>query len=179
MTERIALIGARGTGKTTVGRLLAAELGWKFIDADRFIESAHLGGGTIADLFRDGGEEAFRELEESSLQWLAGGLIDRLVLATGGGAVLRPINRERLKTCGLVAWLTAQPAVLWERMSADPTTAARRPNLTAAGGLAEVEAVLAAREPLYRETATHTCDTAGRSPADVAAAILREWTGRR
>ena len=169
--ERIALIGARGTGKTTVGRLLAAELGWRFVDADDDIEAA--AGKSVADIFRDDGEAKFRELEA----WAVGGRLafERLVLATGGGAVLRPANRERLRTCGLVAWLTAPPVVLWTRLQADPTTAARRPNLTAAGGLAEVEQVLAAREPLYRQTATHTFATADESPAEVAAAILREW----
>ncbi len=171
-TDRIALIGARGTGKTTVGRLLAAELGWAFADADDLVEA--MAGKPIADLFRDEGEPAFREREAGVVASLIGGA-GRLVLATGGGAVLRAENRERLRGCGLVAWLTAPPVVLWERMQADPTTAARRPNLTATCGRAEIEHVLTTREPLYRETATHTFDTTGESPADVAAAILREW----
>ncbi len=172
MTERIALIGLRGTGKTTVGRLVAEGLGWLFVDVDEVIEGWV--GKSVADLFRDEGEQGFRDRETIALMELCNGPGLRVV-ATGGGAVLRPGNRKLLSHCRLVAWLTAPPAVLWERLQADPATAARRPNLTAAGGRAEVEALLATRQPLYRETATHTFDTSGQSPADVAAAILREW----
>jgi shikimate kinase len=174
MTERIALVGARGTGKTTVGRMLADALGWRFVDADDAIEA--VAGKSVAAIFQDEGEAAFRELEAAAVGAWVG--VDRLVLATGGGAVLRADSRQALKQCGLVVWLTAPPAVLWGRLQADPATAARRPNLTATGGLEEVEQVLAAREPLYRETATLAVDTAGRSPAEVAAVILNAWTGR-
>ena len=166
-TERIALVGGRGTGKTTVGRLVAAGLGWPFADADDVLEAT--ARQTVAELFREFGEDGFRLRESVTLASLVAA--PQLVLATGGGAVLWPANRRMLKSCGLVAWLTAPPAVLWERIRGD---GGRRPNL-AGGGLAEVEAVMAAREPLYREVATHTLDTAGQSPADVAAAILRGW----
>ena len=171
--ERIALIGLRGTGKTTVGQLVAEGLGWDFVDVDEVIEAT--AGRTVADIFGEVGEPAFRELEAAAVGGLCSG---RRVLATGGGAVLRPDNRAALRTSGMVAWLTTPPAELWARLQADPATAARRPNLTAAGGLAEVEELLAKRAPLYRETATHTFDTGGQSPADVAAAILREWLRR-
>ncbi|MBA4064295.1 MAG: shikimate kinase [Isosphaera sp.] len=173
--DRIILVGTRGTGKTTVGRLLADRLGWHFADNDDRVEAA--AGMSIADIFRTEGEPAFRDREAAALRELC--TRDRLVLATGGGAVLRPDNRLLLRAAGFVAWLTASPETVWERVSRDPATAARRPNLTAAGGLAEARAVLAAREPLYRELAHHAADADGPSPDAVADAILKAWSGGR
>lgn len=169
--QHLLLIGARGTGKTTVGRQLAVRLGRPFADVDDFIEEH--AGQTIAEIFRDQGEEVFRNFEEHVLALLCDG--PPAVIATGGGAVLRAKNRQRLQNAGFVAWLSGPPELLWERVQADTTTASRRPNLTASGGLSEVRSVLAVREPLYRETATAHFDTAQRSPEDVADAILREW----
>jgi shikimate kinase len=88
--------------------------------------------------------------------------------------ILRPENRAILRT-GFVAWLTAAPDVLWHRIHADATTAPRRPNLTAAGGLEEVVRLLAVREPLYRDVADVTVPTEGKSPDAVAADILQAW----
>ncbi|MFO0852366.1 MAG: shikimate kinase AroL [Gemmataceae bacterium] len=173
MPDRIHLIGYRGTGKTTVGRLVAAALGWSFADADDVIEAT--AGRSIASIFAAEGEAGFRDREAAALRELTA---DRLVVATGGGAVLRPENRDLLQSSGLTVWLTAPVVVIWDRLQTDPLTAARRPNLTAAGGAEEVRAVLAAREPLYRATAHHTVETAGRSPDEVAADILRAWAAR-
>src|SRR4029079_12712577 len=94
-----------------------------------------------------------------------------------GGAVLRPANRELLRAGGFVAWLVASPEVRWTRLQIDPTTAARRPNLTAAGGIDEVRKLVAAREPLYREVADFAADADAPSPEAVAAAILMAWRG--
>jgi shikimate kinase len=170
--DRILLIGYRGTGKTTVGQLLAAALGWEFVDADERIEAA--AGRSIADIFAAEGEPGFRDREAAVLTELCAG--DRRVIATGGGVVLRPANRELLRRSGFVAWLTGSPDALWRRTQADPTTAARRPNLTAAGGVEEVVNLLAVREPFYREVASAAFDTDTRSPEQVAADILTAWT---
>lgn len=167
---RLFLIGYRGTGKSTVGPLLAAALGWQFLDADDRIEAA--AGKTIAHIFTAEGEAGFRDRESSALAELC--RQERRVIATGGGVVLRPSNRELLRTAGYVAWLTAPPETVWGRMRSDPTTAARRPNLTT-GGFDEVTNLMAAREPLYRQTAHGTFPTGGRSPEAVAAAILAAW----
>jgi shikimate kinase len=171
--QRVLLIGYRGTGKTAAGRLLAARLGWGFADADDRIEAA--AGKSIADIFAAEGEGGFRDREAAALADLC--RLDRHVISTGGGAVLRPANRDRLRAAGFVAWLTADPETIWARLQADPTTAARRPKLTAAGGVEEVRELLAAREPLYRETASVRIPTATLSPEAVAAAILSAWTG--
>ena len=165
---RLFLVGYRATGKTTVGRLIAERLGVGFVDADASIE--RLAGKSVREIFRDDGESTFRDCESAVLwdlatahEWAGH------VVSTGGGVVLRPENRAVLRT-GFVVRLTASAAAIHARMLAD--AAGPRPNLTPAGGLAEVEALLAAREPLYREVADLTVPTEGRSPADVAGDIV-------
>lgn len=173
MADRLILIGYRGTGKTTVGRLVAARLGWAFVDSDEQIEAAT--GQTIAGLFASEGEEGFRNREAAVLAELCGR--DRVVLATGGGAVLRAENRQRLRAAGFVVWLTAPAEVIWHRLQNDPLGGQRRPNLTAAGGPDEVRTLLATRTPLYRDLADLTIETHTRSPEAVVDAILSAWTG--
>ena len=171
----ILLVGPRGSGKSTVGPALAAKLGWGFADADELVEAT--AGRSIADIFAAEGEGGFRDRESAALGELCGRT--RLVIATGGGAVLREANRALLKRSGFVAWLTVPPDVAYARTTADPTTVARRPNLTAAGGVEEMRALIGVREPLYRAVADFTCDTAGRSPDEAAAAILTAWSNSR
>lgn len=166
------LIGPRGSGKSTVGRALAGRLGWGFADADERLEAA--AGRTIADIFAAEGEVGFRDREAATLAELAA--LTNHVVATGGGVVLRPANRDRLRA-GFVVWLTTSPEAAFARLQGDPTTAARRPNLTPKGGLEEVRTLIAAREPLYRECADFVIDTDRLSPDTVADAILRAWTG--
>lgn len=174
MPHNIFLVGYRCTGKTTVGRLLAERLGWSFADVDDRIEA--VAGRTIAEIFATGGEGEFRDREAASLVELCER--SRCVIATGGGAVLREANRRVLKANGFVAWLTATPETLWQRLEADPTTAARRPNLTATGGQDEVRALVAARENLYREVADFAVASDTLSPEAVADAIFTAWNGR-
>lgn len=171
----ILLVGPRGSGKSTVGPAVARALGWAFADADELVEAT--AGASIAGIFADEGEAGFRDRESAALAELCG-RADHVV-ATGGGAVLREANRVLLTRSGFVVWLTVMAEVAFARMTADPTTAARRPNLTAAGGVSELRELIAAREPLYRAVADFTCDTAGRSPDEAAAAILNAWTNSR
>ena len=147
----ITLIGYRGSGKTTVAAALAAKLGWSWVDADAVIEDR--AGKTIREIFAAEGEPGFRRREAHVLTELLAG--ERLVVAAGGGAILDPETRRRMKTAGPVVWLKASPAVLARRIAADPVTAQRRPNL-AGGGDAEIERLLAEREPLYRECHSHS-----------------------
>jgi len=164
----IALVGYRGTGKSTVGRIVAGRLGRPFADADAVLEARV--GRPILEIFQDLGEPAFRDWEE---QVLAGLTADRdLVLATGGGAVLRAANREALRAFGFVVWLSAPANLLAARLGSNPAAVAGRPALTAAGTLGEIGAVLAAREPLYRETADAEVPTGGKSPYQVAEAVI-------
>lgn len=164
----VVLIGYRGSGKSSVARLLAARLGWECLDLDEQVELA--AGKSIAAIFADEGEPAFRDREEAAIAQLAGR--DRCVVAAGGGAVERPANRARLRAAGQVVYLTASAESLVGRIAADPTTAARRPNLTASGGWTEIAEVLSRREPLYRQCAHLAVDTEGKTCQQVADEIL-------
>lgn len=166
---QVTLIGYRGTGKSTVAALIASRLGCEWIDADAVLESRL--GTTIAAVIRDRGEPAFRATETEILGDLLGSC--RGVLATGGGVVLRPENRALLSESGRpVVWLTASADVIRGRLAADPTTRDRRPALTAADPLAEVEAALAARLPLYKECADVNFDTGTERPVVIADRIV-------
>jgi len=177
---RMTLVGYRGTGKSTVGELLARRLGCDWVDADQVLEERV--GCTISALVRDRGEPAFRAAEAALLGELLGR--DDAVLATGGGVVLRPENRRLLMDRGRpVVWLQAPAAVIRARLVLDPTTRDRRPALTGRDPLDEVEAAVADRTPLYRACADLTVDAAKDEPATIAARLdawlEREWPGRR
>lgn len=165
----LVLIGFRGTGKTTTSRLLAARLGWSFVDADDEIERR--AGKTIAQIFADDGEPVFRDHESAVLAELL--QRERNVVACGGGVVIRPENRALLKPCPRVVWLTAKPETSFARISQDATTAGRRPSLTqTADGLAEAIALVARREPWYRECAKLVVATDERTPEQAADEIV-------
>jgi shikimate kinase len=164
----IALIGYRGAGKTAVARQLARNLGWDWVDADVEVELA--AGRSIAAIFADDGEPAFRDLEAAVLADLI--QRDHTILALGGGVVLRPANRTLIRQAGRVVWLTATPETIAARMAADATTASRRPNLTAAGGPAEIRRLCDERSPLYRQCCDLEIDTEAKAPAEVATEIL-------
>lgn len=173
MNRHIIIIGARCTGKTTAGRLLAARLGCAFADVDDLIEAN--AGKSIAEIFASEGESGFRDRESAALVELCARPVG--VIATGGGAILREANRRVMRESGFVVYLTTSPETLWERLQRDPTTASRRPNLTASGGLDEVKTLLAARESLYREPADCTITSDDLSPEAVADAIFKACNG--
>lgn len=164
----IALIGYRGTGKTTIARLLALRLAYNWVDADVEVELAI--GMSIAEFFEQAGEERFREVEARVVAELCGRA--RTVLALGGGAVLRDDNCRRLSDCGAVVWLRASAETLQRRIGHDPSSLGRRPNLTNYGGQSEIEALLAQREPIYRACATLEVDTEDRTPDEIADEIV-------
>ncbi len=172
----LALVGYRGTGKSTVGRILAERLGRPFADADNEIEAQ--AGRSIRSIFEEDGEPAFRERESRVLATLTTRLRGG-VLATGGGAVLAEANRRLIRGFGFVAWLAADPETLARRLSASGAGVAERPPLTAAGTLGEIAGVLAARVALYREVADAAIVTDGLSPDRVADAVLVAWPGGR
>jgi shikimate kinase len=127
------LVGMMGSGKTTVGRMLANTLRYAFFDTDAVIEAAH-GGKSVADIFRDSGEEYFRRCESQVLQELAP--YKSLVVATGGGCVANPKNWSYMHN-GIVAWLSGEPELLARRVVADG--AAKRPLLSSSGAETEDE----------------------------------------
>ena len=160
----IFLIGMMGAGKTTVGRLLAQALQYTFIDCDAELERR--AGVRIATMFELGGEAAFREREAMLLQELTAR--PDVVLATGGGVVLREENRARLRERGLVIFLDASAAEIARRTRHD----VGRPLLQVADRQARIEALLQERGPLYRATAHLRFGSPARNPRRLAAAIL-------
>jgi shikimate kinase len=165
----IFLTGYRGSGKTTVGRALADALGRPFVDVDdRIVDRA---GKTIRTIFAEGGEPKFREIESAVIREIAG--LDNHVIGLGGGALGRAENRAVVQSAGHhVIFLRCEPAELHRRIAGDALTVDNRPNLTKLGGLEEITALLAAREPIYRSVGTLEVDVTNRSPAETVARIL-------
>ena len=145
------LIGLPGAGKSTLGRQLARRLGKRFYDADHELERRL--GVPIPTIFEIEGEAGFRDREEVTLVDLTA--LEGIVLSTGGGVVLRPANRERLKTNGTVLYLHAEAATLWERVR----HARHRPLLQTADPLARLAELYAQRDALYREVADHVIES--------------------
>ena len=165
----IIFIGYRGTGKTTVARLLAGRLGLAAFDSDAEIE--RLAGKSIAEIFAQDGESAFRDREESAISEILA-RPDPLVLATGGGAILRSTTRERLRQAGRVVWLTATPETILSRITHDAASKRMRPNLTALPLHEEIIAILEQRMPLYTETSHETISTDSRTAEEIVDLVL-------
>lgn len=156
----VALVGLSGTGKSTSAPILASRLGFGCVDIDREIERRH--GASVSDLFESLGEPAFRVAESEALA-------DALnsppsVVATGGGAVLSPANRQLLSERATVVWLQLDVDELVARLS---VTNESRP-LLAHDPATALQALAVEREPLYREVADLVVDVADRSPTEVA-----------
>jgi len=166
----IALIGYRGSGKSSIGRRLAGQLWMDFVDTDAVI--VQRAGRTIREIFEQGGEAAFRDLEAQVVADVMAR--DNQVIALGGGAILRQESVQRIKAAAKVIYLLADAATLHGRIAADPATAHARPSLTVAGGsLEEVQALLAVRDPLYRAAADATLEVTRLSVEDAAAHLMR------
>jgi len=156
-----------GAGKTTVGRQLAKRLGKSFCDSDREIEART--GVRVAVIFDIEGETGFRKRETEAIEQLTA--LDDVVLATGGGAVLDPRNREFLKTRGFVIYLHAQPLVLCQRTRIDRS----RPLLQGGDPRDRLEKLYAERDPLYREVADLVIDTGRQSVSSLLALVLAKF----
>jgi shikimate kinase len=150
----IFLIGARASGKSTLGRLLAETLQLAFADTDQHIHAAS--GMEVDELVARSGWPAFRARESAVLRECAQ---PRTVVATGGGMVLDPRNREFMRAAGTAFFLDVPAPILASRLAETPL-AAQRPSLTGLPPAEEIPHVLAEREPLYRATAHHTVNAA-------------------
>jgi shikimate kinase len=160
----IALVGLSGAGKSTVGRLLAARLGWPLRDTDALIAQAD--GRSVAAIFAEDGEARFRELEALALREA---LADPpCVVATGGGVVLRAENRALLRQAAFVAWLDAPTRALVARLRAH---AEARPLLEGDPAV-RLAALRAARAALYAEVAYVRLETDGRTAEQLCAEVL-------
>jgi len=164
--SRVVLVGFMGSGKSAVGRVLARRLGYRFEDMDRRIEERS--GRTIAEIFRDEGEEAFRRLEH--LEALAVARLNDRVVAAGGGAFAQPETRAILQAGALTVWLRCDLERILSRVPADGS----RP---LAGNRDIMRALLAQREPSYR-MADVVVDASAGSPREVAERIVGLIEGR-
>jgi shikimate kinase len=168
--ENIILCGFMGTGKSTVGRLIADRLGWRFVDTDQLIEAQV--GRTVSQIFAGDGEAFFRQWESRICRELIGARHE--VIATGGGIVLDPANREALNRAGLVVCLDAPATEIVARLAG----AVDRPLLAGADPVARVTELLAARAGAYGAIRNHV-DTAGKTPQEVAMRIVALWEAER
>jgi XRE family aerobic/anaerobic benzoate catabolism transcriptional regulator len=164
---RLALVGLRGAGKSTIGRRLAKRLKVPFIELDARIESE--AGLTIGQIFELHGERHFRRLEHETLARLASEGRP-MVLAAGGGLVTDPLNWSLLRSTFSTVWLSADPEDHFERVLRQGD---RRPMAQSADAMSELRAILDARRPLYG-LADWTIDTSRLPPAQAVAAIERQ-----
>ncbi|MBA5871597.1 MAG: AAA family ATPase [Nitrospira sp. CR2.1] len=167
----LVLIGYRGTGKSTVGKILARKLGRTVVSTDaEIVKRANL---SVPDIVKQFGWDHFRDLESAVCRDVAAQ--DQLIIDTGGGAILRPENVEVLRKTGTLIWLTATVETITRRIGGDT----QRPSLTGTKSfIDEIREVLNERTPKYQAAAAHVVPTDGISSAQVADRILQLTSGQ-
>jgi len=160
----LALIGYRGTGKSTIARIISKKTGLPLVNLDAAI--VERAGMSIPEIVEKHGWDRFRELETETL--LAVSSEDSRILDCGGGIILKPENREQLKASAKVVWLVAGIDAIIERIKGDD----QRPSLTGKSFTEEVKEVLDQREPLYKESADYVVHTDAMSPEQAANEII-------
>ncbi len=168
----VALIGFMGCGKSTVGPLLAKQLGARFVDTDALIV-ADAGGRTIPTIFAEEGEAAFREREARQIASICDSP-EPVVIATGGGAILRTENVACLRGSASVVWLTARPDVVVARTLRDRNRPLLAGAQTREERHARVLSLIGERGPHYQAAAHLIVDTSDRSPLSIAREIERK-----
>ena len=164
----IVLIGFRGTGKSTVGRLLAKRLERDFIDSDKQIEIST--EKTIKSIFEEDGEEGFRKIEAGTIAELS--KADNKVISAGGGAVLKGDNVRNLKDNGFLVLLEATPEIIHNRIEQDEKTTQQRPSLTDKKPLDEIKHLIEQRDHAYKSAADFTINTSYVSCEDIVNEII-------
>ena len=164
----IVLIGMRGSGKTTIGKLLARRLGKQYIEMDELIVQRL--GLSIPEIVDTYGWQKFRDAE-AEITFEVGGL-DNVVNATGGGVVTREENIRELKKKGKLVWLKANTDTLLKRIGNGQS----RPSLTGKSPREDMEAVMAERSPIYQRAADFIVDTEGKRPEEIVDAIVKLLT---
>ena len=164
----IILVGFMASGKSSVSRALSRRCGWPRVDADDEIVSR--AGKPIADIFRDSGEDVFRELERSVVSDICGE--KGRIIAAGGGSFIDDENRRIMLEGGTVFYLSARPETIHRRVTRGNPNAPARPLLGAGNPLERIKELLAQRTPAYSQ-AHHAVETDGRTPDQVAQAVLK------
>ena len=168
LTRHIALVGLPGCGKSTIGRHLARRWGLPWVDVDSAIEERI--GCSIKVYFAKAGETAFRDVEQDVLKHLLADSSILHIFATGGGAVIRDVNREQLKARAHVVYLSASPQELARRLQKDT----QRPLLQVDNPLKKMLELHAQRDPLYRDVAEYVVPSSGLSAAQVAQRVAMQ-----
>jgi shikimate kinase len=155
-----------GSGKSSVGRILAQRLDFRFSDTDKIVVQNT--GSPITDIFKNRGEEYFRDQETLALESLAGQ--ERQIIATGGGIILRETNVSLLRKLGFVVWLNATEEKIFDRVTRNN----KRPLVQTADPRGTIHTLLTLRRPLYAAAAQLTVDTTGKSHEQVADTVIFE-----
>jgi shikimate kinase len=169
--DNVILIGFMGTGKTEVGKILANELGFGYLDTDSLIEAQQ--GRTINNIFDNLGEAAFRDMETALLGKL--GNEKHKVISTGGGIILRSENVVKLKKLGAIVLLWAEADAIYKRLEGNTD----RPLLQVTDPKAKIQEILGVRTPVYKKAADFQVDTTKISPQEVCDNILVFLKGRK
>jgi shikimate kinase len=174
----IILMGYRCSGKTSAGKRLAERLGRSFYDTDEMVERQT--GLPIPRIVAERGWDSFRDAERAVIRELS--VVDRAVIALGGGAVLDSRNVEDLKRNGVFVWLIAAAKTIAARMENDEAGGSERPSLTQASSIGEIDPVLSEREPLYHRLADLAVDTteidADRVAETICAGLRKQFPQR-
>ena len=163
------LIGYRCTGKTTIGKAIAAAIDWSFVDADTLLVREC--GKPIKEIVDTEGWDAFRRMERSTLKQIC--TADRQIVATGGGVVLDKANIKAMKTSGMVIWLGATAETIQKRMLQDKNTGNFRPALTEKGRMEEIEDMLLKRNPYYEGAGDFSIQTDDVPLKEISAVIIQ------
>lgn len=170
MGENIVFIGFMGTGKTAVGRQVASQLGYEFLDTDHLIETQE--GIGIPEIFSNYGEPYFRQLEKKVAAQLVG--FHHTVISTGGGFPLNPENLSGFRSDSMIVLLTAEPEIIFQRVQGQT----ERPLLSCEDPLRRIKELLAERA-VYYQKADLILDTSFDSPEEVSRKVIAEWQKRR
>jgi shikimate kinase len=169
------LIGYRCTGKTTIGKSIAATIDWSFVDSDLLVIKECK--KNIKDIIDTQGWQAFRRVERSMIKKVC--TKDRQVVATGGGAVLDTYNVRAMESSGIIVWLRATAETIRERMLQDETTRTLRPALSEKGSVVEIEEVLLARHPYYENACDFAIPTDNVPVNEITKRIIQDMKNKK
>ncbi|MGR3221136.1 MAG: shikimate kinase [Candidatus Anammoxibacter sp.] len=167
----LIFIGFRGTGKSSVGKIVAKQLSREFVDVDVYIERN--ANKSIKEIFDEGGEKSFRELEILAIKELCKS--DNTVIATGGGSVLNNINVVNMKQNGFVVLLESDPEIIYARLNQDTDRYAQRPGLTEKEPRDEINHLLSVRRELYHKSADLVLDTSLDTIEEVSKKVVNSF----
>ena len=169
-TRNLILTGFRATGKTSVGRIVAARLRWTFLDTDELARERL--GAPIAEIVARHGWSFFRTAERQLLLELTA--MRQTVLATGGGAIEHHKEWSELRRCALVVWLDAESDTIRQRLRDDPDSGHQRPSLTGQTVTDEIEHLMERRRPMYAAGSDLRLDTEDKTPEQLAEEIVQK-----